>query len=123
VSLIERLFGRTPRERRTIGVADARRLLDDGAMLIDVRSQAEWRAGHAPSAVHIPLEQLGSRMRRLPDTTRIVTACRVGGRSAQAASMLRSAGYSVANLRGGMLAWQRAGERVVAGNGKAGTIA
>ena len=123
VNVLDRLLGRASDARRTVDVIGARRLLDHGAMLIDVRSSAEWRAGHAPSAVHIPLEPLESRLRPLPPSTRFVTACRVGGRSGRAAAVLRSAGYSASNLRGGMLAWQRAGERVVTGNGKAGTIA
>jgi len=123
VNLIERLLGRAAGPRRTVDVDGVRRLLADGAVLVDVRSSNEWRAGHAPSATHIPMEQLGSRMRLLPIGTPIVTACRAGSRSAQAAAMLRSAGYTVSNLRGGMLAWQRAGERIVTGNGKAGTIA
>jgi len=123
VSLLDRLLGRAGGPRRTVDVDGARRLLADGAVLVDVRSGDEWRAGHAPSATHIPMAQLGSRMRLLPTGTPIVTTCRMGARSAHAAAMLRSAGYTVSNLRGGMLAWQRAGQRIVAGNGKAGTIA
>jgi rhodanese-related sulfurtransferase len=52
-----------------------------------------------------------------------VTVCRSGARSANAARRLATAGYEVASLRGGMTAWQRAGERVVAKNGRPGTVA
>lgn len=52
-----------------------------------------------------------------------MTVCRSGARSANAARQLAGAGYQVTSLRGGMTAWQRAGERVVAKDGRPGTVA
>jgi rhodanese-related sulfurtransferase len=81
-----------------------------GSVLVDVREPEEWRAGHAPGAVHIPLGQLPARMGELPRDGEIVTVCRSGNRSARAADLLRRAGYQrVHNLTGGMIAWSRDG--------------
>ncbi|HUZ82975.1 MAG TPA: rhodanese-like domain-containing protein, partial [Gaiellaceae bacterium] len=80
----------------------ARRLERGDAVLLDVREPDEWRAGHAPGALHIPLSELGQRVGELPDATRIVAVCRSGGRSARATESLRRAGLQVDNLDGGM---------------------
>lgn len=93
-----------------------------GALLIDVREPYEWQAGHAPKARHIPLSQLGNRMRELPSGRPVVTVCRSGNRSAHAARMLAEGGHEVANLAGGMRAWAAAGLPIVAKGGRAGAI-
>jgi hydroxyacylglutathione hydrolase len=80
-----------------------------GAVLLDVREVSEWRAGHAPGAVHVPYEQLRDRAGDLPAGRPIVTYCAGGIRSSLAASILESAGRDVANLRGGFTAWRNAG--------------
>jgi rhodanese-related sulfurtransferase len=103
---------------KTIKAADAGALMAGGAVLLDVRERAEWQAGHAPKARHIPLSQLASRHRELPADRMIITVCRSGTRSAQAARLLSGQGLPVANLSGGMHAWARAGLPVIT---KAGT--
>lgn len=93
-----------------VGPADARARLAAGSVLVDVREQDEWNAGHAPGARHIPLGQLGARSHELPKDREIITVCRSGNRSARAASLLRGAGFpQVRNLSGGMTAWSREG--------------
>lgn len=79
------------------------------AVIVDVREQKEWDAGHAPDAVHIPLGQLSQRLTELPRDRRIVAVCRSGGRSSSATKALKRAGLEAENLEGGMAAWQRAG--------------
>ena len=66
----------------------------DHALMLDVREQDEWDAGHAPGAVHIPLGELPSRLDELPDTDAGVLAvvCRGGGRSSRAVAWLLAAG-------------------------------
>lgn len=98
--------------RSSVSARTARELLDDGAVLVDVRSADEWRTGHAPSARHIPLDQLARRTSTLPSSGTVVVMCHSGMRSAQAATMLRRAGIDARSLRGGIVAWRRAGERV-----------
>ena len=99
-------------EMRRIEQLDARgaaRRAQDGALLLDVREPAEWRAGHAPGAVHMPYGAIRERADELPPGRSIVTYCGGGIRSSLAASILESRGREVANLRGGFTAWQIAG--------------
>jgi len=79
-------------------------------IVLDVRTEAEWRAGHPKGAVHIPLAELAQRMQSLPKDRPIVCICASGVRSAKAAVMLAKAGFSpVYNFTGGFAAWQEAG--------------
>jgi len=83
---------------------------DRAPIVIDVRHDSEWRSGHLPSAVHIPLGELPRRTSELPKAHPIVTHCQAGTRSAIAASLLHRAGFSdVSDLAGGFDAWVRAG--------------
>lgn len=84
-----------------------------GTVLLDVREDDEWTAGHAPGAVHMALGTLGAEHTRLDRAQPIICVCRSGGRSAKATEALRGAGYDVVNLAGGMKAWAVAGLPVV----------
>ena len=87
----------------------------DDAVILDVREQDEWDAGHAPGAVHIPLGDLPSRLGDLPDDENtLAVVCRSGGRSSRAVAWLSQQGFDVANLDGGMRAWHGAGKPLVA---------
>lgn len=70
-------------------------------LVLDVRTTAEFEAGHVPGAVNIPLDELRERVGELGATQRIVTCCGVGQRGYLAARILGAAGYDVANLSGG----------------------
>ncbi|MEJ2576193.1 MAG: rhodanese-like domain-containing protein [Gammaproteobacteria bacterium] len=81
------------------------------AVVVDVRSMAEFNGGHIINAVNIPLNgfknQLG-QLEKYKDRP-IVDCCRSGSRSGMAVRTLRKAGFEKAhNLRGGMLAWESA---------------
>lgn len=115
--------------RQALGVGAARTtveqvsgLLDGGAVLLDVRENGEWNAGHAPQARHIPLGQLADRAGTLPVGRQVITVCRAGGRSAQAARILSGRGVDAISLSGGMIAWARAGLPVVGRGGRPGTV-
>jgi hydroxyacylglutathione hydrolase len=86
-----------------------------GAILLDVREQSEWEAGHVPGAIHIPYENVRGRAGELPLDRRIVTYCAGGVRSSLAASILESSGHEVANLHGGFTAWRNANLEVSTG--------
>lgn len=79
------------------------------ALLLDVRQQEEWDAGHAPDAVHIPLGELPSRLDELPAEQEVAVVCRSGGRSARATAFLLSEGRKAVNVEGGMQAWASEG--------------
>ena len=110
-----------------VDVVQARHAQQQGAILLDVREEHEWAAGHAPDAVHIPLRQLPARLREVPGHRPVLVICRSGRRSAEAAAVLAGplGGHvaEVANVEGGMVAWARAGFPVLAGGGSAGDVA
>jgi rhodanese-related sulfurtransferase len=78
---LRRLFAARP----TATPQQARQMQAGGAVLLDVREDTEWRAGHAPGARHIPLSRLPARIKDLPPRRPVVTVCRSGARSARAA--------------------------------------
>lgn len=111
------------RPKKKVKPVLAAQLQQQGAVLLDVREQNEWSAGRAPKARHIPLAQLGTRVsREVPATATVLTICRSGGRSSQAAATLRREGYTVVDVAGGMRAWQAAGLPVVASGGRPGKV-
>lgn len=89
-----------------------RRLAESGrCVALDVREAEEWREGHIPGAVWIPLGELPQRLEELPRDREIIAVCRSGGRSAMATRFLLAAGFRAVNLRGGMLEWKGDVER------------
>ncbi|WP_327371828.1 rhodanese-like domain-containing protein [Streptomyces sp. NBC_01217] len=103
----------------------ARRTADGTAVLLDVREAAEWHAGHAPGAVHLPLSLLAGGA-SLPDAATgrpLVLICRSGHRSRQAARILTGRGAQAVDVVGGMSAWAAAGLPVHGRHGAAGTVA
>jgi rhodanese-related sulfurtransferase len=89
----------------------ATRLYNDDALVLDVREDKEYAAGHIPKAKHIPLGQLGGRLQELEKfkSKPILVTCRSGQRSARACGMLKKAGFeTVYNQAGGIIAWERA---------------
>lgn len=91
-----------------IDVREAHQRVADGAVLLDVRNDDEFAAGHAPGATHIPLSELMARADELDTDTPLVVICRSGGRSARATSWLVQHGWDAVNVAGGMQAWQAA---------------
>jgi rhodanese-related sulfurtransferase len=93
-----------------------------GAVLLDVREDDEWAAGHAEGAVHIPMGEVVARFDEVPDGSPIHVLCRVGGRSAQVTHYLIAQGRDAVNVNGGMLDWEAAGRPVVTGDGSEGFV-
>ncbi|MCB0115564.1 MAG: rhodanese-like domain-containing protein [Caldilineaceae bacterium] len=81
----------------------------DDVLVLDVREDWEYAAGHIPGTTLIPLGQLQSRLSELPTDKTIVAVCRSGNRSGQATDLLKKSGFAVHNMTGGMNAWQQAG--------------
>lgn len=107
---------------QSVSVARAREMLNDGAILIDVRTSQEWNAGHAPTARHFPLDGIERNAGTLSNDMMLVLVCKSGMRSTHAARMLAAQGHTVATVKGGMFAWQRSGGEVVAENGEEGRV-
>jgi rhodanese-related sulfurtransferase len=83
----------------------------EDAVVVDVRSIAEFNNGHIINALNIPLNGFKNQLGQLEKhkSKPIVACCRSGSRSAMAVRVLRKAGFEKAhNLRGGMLAWESA---------------
>ena len=98
----------------TVDAEEAATRLDAGALLVDVREQAEWDQARIPGAVHRPLATIDDWYPDLPTDRDIVVQCHTGGRSAQVVKALTSqAGMdNVFNLAGGIVAWANAGQPV-----------
>lgn len=75
--------------------------------ILDVRTQAEWDAGHIPDAIHVPLPTLLRRSSRLPQNRPLAVICGSGYRSSIAVSLLMARGFHVQNVMGGMAAYRR----------------
>ena len=97
-------------------------MVDGGALLLDVREDEEWVAGHAPLASHIPMGLLATRLAEVPQGRTVVCVCRSGHRSGVVAAALLAEGYDANNLAGGMQAWAMADLPVVTANGGSGVI-
>jgi hydroxyacylglutathione hydrolase len=102
-----------PLERiATLSVHDLARQLKDGKRptVLDVRTEAEWNAGHIEGAIHIHGGQLEERFAEVPRDKPVVVVCGSGYRGSIAASFLKREGYTdVSNVIGGMTAWKAAG--------------
>lgn len=77
--------------------------------LLDVRSDEEWKASRIAGADHRFLGRLPDYLAELDSNKTMVVQCRVGGRSAVAASLLQAAGFQVINMRGGFDHWVNSG--------------
>ncbi|MDO8464462.1 MAG: rhodanese-like domain-containing protein [Gallionella sp.] len=81
------------------------------ALVLDVRNDEEYKAGHILNSMQIPLGKLNERIGELEKYKEqpIVLVCRSGNRSVAACTMLGKSGFSqVYNLTGGIIAWQKA---------------
>ena len=90
--------------------------------VLDVREDDEWQAGHISGAQHIPLGQLRGRLEEIPKDKPILAVCRHGNRSEAATRGLRTLGYTVDNLEGGVTAWKQAGLPLEAEGGRPGRV-
>lgn len=72
-----------------VSATDAVELLsDEGAVLLDVREQHEWDAGHAPQARHLAMSELAGRVSEIPPDVAVICVCHTGGRSAAVSDAL-----------------------------------
>ncbi|WP_299529754.1 rhodanese-like domain-containing protein [uncultured Streptomyces sp.] len=92
-------------------------------LVLDVRENDEWAAGHVEGALHVPMSDFVGRFGEVAEAAeagrRVHVMCRVGGRSAQVTQYLVQQGVDAVNIEGGMLAWDGAGRPMVTESGSA----
>jgi rhodanese-related sulfurtransferase len=96
------------------------------AIVLDVREDYEWTAGHIDGAHHVPMYQVPQHVNYSTDLSPdvpIVVVCKMGGRSAQVTAWLNQQGYHAVNLDGGMVAWAHAGRPMVSEDGNPPRVA
>jgi rhodanese-related sulfurtransferase len=92
-------------EAREVSREEARKLLGEGAQLLDVRADHEWAAGHIAGAEHVPLPELPERIAEIDKDRPVVVYCRGGNRSSMATAALNDAGYDAVKLSEGIVGW------------------
>jgi rhodanese-related sulfurtransferase len=97
---------------REVCPTTTRRLVNQGALLVDVRERAEIDrlAFDVPDIVALPMSELEQRFAELPRERELVMVCQTGARSLKATYFLMYQGYTrVANMEGGIDKWVRKG--------------
>jgi phage shock protein E len=91
MSIFDNIFG-------TKEKTDFKELVKEGALIIDVRSPAEYRTGHVQGSINIALEQIGNTISSFKQQQKpLIMVCRSGTRSNIATSILKKAGLEVYN--------------------------
>jgi phage shock protein E len=88
-----------------IGNDELRGLVDDGALLVDVRTPSEYDAGHIPGAILAPVDSIASDADDWDRDTPLVVYCATGARSGDASRVLSQMGFDVFDLTAGLVAW------------------
>lgn len=115
-------------EAREVSREEARKMVEEGAQLVDVRADHEWEAGRIAGAAHVPLPELPQRLGEIDKERPVVVYCRGGNRSSMAADALTDAGYEAAKLTEGIVGWDKddlplePAEGYVADSGEASAI-
>ena len=100
-SAIKKLLGLGPK-------TDWAKLVKEGAVIVDVRSPGEFKSGHVPGSLNLPVESLSNNLGKLPDKNRpVITCCASGMRSAAAKNLLQSKGYAEVHNGGSWAGLQR----------------
>jgi rhodanese-related sulfurtransferase/DNA-binding MarR family transcriptional regulator len=102
-------------DRDVLEAVDATELMErlsgEGVIVLDVRPEEEYRAGHIPGALSVPVDALEAALQALPKDREIVAYCRgpYCVFSDEAVALLRSRGYRARRLRRGLPDWRAAG--------------
>lgn len=103
--------GRSGDAAASISSSELAERIEEGTapLILDVRSETEYRSGHIPGAVNIPQDQLAERLSELdvPKSEEVVVHCEGGRRAALAEQVLVESGYThVLDLEGHMKGWR-----------------
>ncbi|HEV2858625.1 MAG TPA: rhodanese-like domain-containing protein [Solirubrobacterales bacterium] len=94
-------------EAREVSRDEARKMVEEGAQLVDVRADHEWEAGRIAGAKHVPLPELPQRTSEIEQDRPVVVYCRGGNRSSMAAAALSDAGFEAVKLSEGIVGWDK----------------
>ncbi|MFL5899989.1 MAG: rhodanese-like domain-containing protein [Solirubrobacterales bacterium] len=89
--------------------AEAKKLIAEGAQLVDVRAEHEWEMGRIEGATHLPLAELAERAGEIDRDRPVVLYCRGGNRSTMAAEALAAEGFDARKLSEGIVGWAEEG--------------
>jgi rhodanese-related sulfurtransferase len=92
-------------EPREVSREQARKMVEEGAQLIDVRADHEWDAGRIAGAKHVPLPEVPQRTAEIDQDRPVVIYCRGGNRSSMATTALTEAGFDAVKLSEGIVGW------------------
>lgn len=100
-----------------VDVAEARKLIGEKVQVLDVRTLEEWNEGHLDGALRVDVSGKDfdeAAAKALDEGKPVLVYCRSGGRSAKATKRLEKLGcVTVYDLEGGIIAWTKAGGKVV----------
>lgn len=90
----------------SVDVNEAKKLMEQGITVVDVRTPEEFAEGHIPDAKLIPLQDIETRLNEFSEDEQYLIVCRSGNRSAQASEILVQNGMKqIYNMNGGMNEW------------------
>ncbi len=101
--------GDVAKQALEVNVDQAYQMYQDGAFVVDVRTQEEWDEYHVPNVPLIPLDELPNRLNEIPKDEEILVICRSGNRSQEGRDILLSAGYNATSMAGGVKEWHAKG--------------
>ena len=98
-----------------VDLAELDALLKDGSVrILDVREDSEFRSGHLPGAISIPVKRLPERVGKLKRDKPYAVICQSGSRSRGATNFLLDQGFEgTVSVRGGTGAWERSGRPII----------
>ena len=99
MEFLKKIFGTRPS-------IDLKSLVDNGAVIVDVRSMGEFQSGHIAGSINIPVDVIAGQLSRIPKGKPIITCCASGMRSASAKSILMSNGFEEVYNGGGWFGLQ-----------------
>jgi len=99
IQLLKNLFGFGPK-------VDYKEMMQNGAQIVDVRSNGEYQSGHIKGSVNIPLQNLQNNFSKIKKDKPVIICCASGMRSASAKGILKSNGFAEVHNAGGWMSLQ-----------------
>jgi len=90
---------------KQISPQNAKALVDNGAVIVDVRQSGEFGSGHIKKAINIPLNNISNIVKRVPKDQDVIVYCQSGARSSSASKQLKAMGYSKVHDLGSINRW------------------